>query len=191
MSGLVRLMACWRADLLRMLGLEAAALRVLDGLCGGAELDPAALSRRLHLLAQAGAWPAALADSRHVLALRPQEAASWFNHGFLLEKTERWSDACAAFGQATRLDPNLDRAWYGLGLMLIHLDRLREAVVALRQNTLLQPFSPQGWYLLARVHLDLQEPDAARQILHRLQSFDPRVAAQLARETQLDWPAAA
>jgi Flp pilus assembly protein TadD len=81
------------------------------------------------------------------------------------------------------LDPQLDRAWYGLGLVLIQLRRSDEAIVALRHNTELQPMSPHGWYQLARVHMDRSEAEQAEKIMRHLQSFEPKVAAQLERET--------
>ena len=79
----------------------------------------------------------------------------------------------------------MDRAWYGLALVLIRERRLDEAVQALKKNTELQPMSPFGWYQLARVHVDRQEPDAALKIIRHLKQFEPKVAAQLERETGL------
>jgi len=83
------------------------------------------------------------------------------------------------------LRPELDRAWYGLGLVLIRMRRFDEAVEALERNTQLQPMSPYGWYQLARVHVDRHEPEKARRIIRHLKQFDPKVAAQLERETGL------
>ena len=79
----------------------------------------------------------------------------------------------------------MDRAWYGLALVLIHERRFDEAVLALKKNTELQPMSPFGWYQLARVHVDRQEPDEAMKIIRHLKGFEPKVAAQLERETGL------
>jgi len=70
-------------------------------------------------------------------------------------------------------------------MTLIRLQRLDEAVVALKHNTKLQPMSPYGWYQLARVHLDRHEPDETRKIIRHLHGFEPKVAAQLERETGL------
>jgi Tfp pilus assembly protein PilF len=103
----------------------------------------------------------------------------------LLEENERWQEACHAFEQATRWRPELDRAWYGLGLVLIRLQRHDEAVVALKRNTELQPMSPYGWYQLARVHLERHNPAEAARIITHLKGFEPKVAAQLERETGL------
>ena len=64
-----------------------------------------------------------------------------------------------------------------------------EAVAPLERNTKLQPMSPYGWYQLARVQFDRGKPDKTRAILDHLATFEPKVAAQLARETGL--PAAA
>ena len=147
--------------------------------------DPYALASRAHLLAQAGRVGAALTDSERLVVARPQEAGYWFNHGFLLESAERWEDALAAFSRATALDPKLDRAWYGQGLVLIRLQRYDEAVVALKRNTELQPMSPYGWYQLARVHVDRAETEEAVKVIRHLKGFEPKVAAQLERETGL------
>jgi hypothetical protein len=45
--------------------------------------------------------------------------------------------------------------------------------------------SPYGWYQLARVQVDRQKPEEAVKIIRHLQGFEPKVAAQLARETGL------
>ena len=79
----------------------------------------------------------------------------------------------------------MDRAWYGLALVLIQARRFDEAVAALKKNTELQPMSPFGWYQLARVHVDRHEPEEAVKIIRHLKGFEPKVAAQLERETGL------
>ena len=45
--------------------------------------------------------------------------------------------------------------------------------------------SPFGWYQLARVHVDRQQPEEAVKIIRHLNGFEPKVAAQLERETGL------
>jgi Tfp pilus assembly protein PilF len=79
----------------------------------------------------------------------------------------------------------MDRAWYGLGLVLVRQGRLEEALSVLKRNTQLQPMSPFGWYQLARVHVDLKQTDEARAVIRHLKGFEPKVAAQLERETGL------
>lgn len=114
-----------------------------------------------------------------------RSAGDWFNLAFLLEAGDRVEEAEAAFRRAVALDAKLDRAWYGLGLALIRQRRYGEAVEALKRNTELQPMSPYGWYQLARVHMDRHEPDEARRIIRHLRGFEPKIAAQLERETGL------
>ncbi|MBL8316343.1 MAG: tetratricopeptide repeat protein [Rubrivivax sp.] len=147
--------------------------------------DAYALGSRAHLSAQAGRLEAALADSQRLVALRADHAGTWFNHGFMLESAGRYEEALAAFRRATELGPKLDRAWYGMGLVLIRLQRYEEAVQALKRNTELQPMSPYGWYQLARVHVDRHQPEEAVKIIRHLKGFEPKVAAQLERETGL------
>lgn len=147
--------------------------------------DAYALASRAHLHAQGHRLEAALADSQHLVELRAEHAGTWFNHGFMLESVGRYEEALAAFRRATELGPKLDRAWYGMGLVLIRLQRYEEAVQALKRNTELQPMSPYGWYQLARVHVDRHQPEEAVKIIRHLQNFEPKIAAQLERETGL------
>jgi len=148
--------------------------------------DAYALASRAHALAQLGRREAAIADSQALVGAHPRRsAADWFNLAYLLESAGRWNEAEQAFRGAVDLDPKLDRAWYGLGLVLIRLRRFDEALAALKRNTELQPMSPYGWYQLARVHMDRHEPDEARRIIRHLEGFEPKIAAQLERETGL------
>jgi predicted Zn-dependent protease len=148
--------------------------------------DAYALSSRSHVRAQAGRRDEAIADQQALVAARPdRSAADWFNLAYLFEEAGRLAEAEPAFRRALALDPKLDRAWYGLGLVLIRLQRADEAVAALKQNTKLQPMSPYGWYQLARVQFDRHEPEEARKIIRHLKGFEPKVAAQLERETGL------
>jgi Flp pilus assembly protein TadD len=144
-----------------------------------------ALASLAHLLAEQGQHMAAAEHLQQLLTWRPDDASAWFNLGYVLEQTRRLDDAEQAFRRATQLAPSLDRAWYGLALSLIGQQRLDEAVPALRQATTLQPMSPHGWYQLARVHAQRQELEQAEHIIEHLRGFEPRVAAQLVRETGL------
>jgi tetratricopeptide (TPR) repeat protein len=168
-----------------VLGRSDAALALFDQMIERWPNDGYALSSRSHLHAQAKRPAQALEDSARACQADHANARVWFNHGYLLEGAEHWDEALAAFQRATELSPDLDRAWYGQGLVLIRLQRYEEAVAALKRNTELQPMSPHGWYQLARVHIDRQDPDAAVKIIRHLKGFEPRVAAQLERETGL------
>ncbi len=180
----------WRLKLQALLLLvfarRASALEAFTRMLGLRPGDAYALASRAHLHAQMGRSDAALADAAELTRLHPQRsAADWFNFAYLLEQAGRLDEAELAFRRALALDAKLDRAWYGLGLVLIRLRRLDDALAALKRNTELQPMSPYGWYQLARVHMDLHDPDAARKIIAHLKGFEPKVAAQLARETGL------
>lgn len=148
--------------------------------------DAYALASRAHVRAQGGRSAEALDDARALVAAHPRRSAGdWFNLAYLLEQVQLPVEAEAAFRQALALDPQLDRAWYGLGLALIRQQRLDDAITALKRNTELQPMSPYGWYQLARVHMDRHQLDEARKIIRHLHGFEPKVAAQLERETGL------
>ena len=175
-----------QAMFLLVFGRSAAASAVFDRMLQHWPDDGYARASRAHLRAQRGQLQEAIADMGHLVATHPtRSAADWFNFAFLLEQADRLDDAEAAFRRAVELDPKLDRAWYGLGLVLIRLGRLDDAVVALKRNTELQPMSPYGWYQLARVQINRHQPDEAVKIIRHLKGFEPKVAAQLERETGL------
>ena len=180
----------WRLRLVAMgwlvVGQRRLALNTFGEMLRRWPQDPYALSSRAHLLAQLGRPEEAITDALALTQAHPKRsAADWFNLAFLLEDAARFEEAEAAFRSAVAIDPKLDRAWYGLGLVLIRLQRFEEAVQALKRNTELQPMSPFGWYQLARIHVDRQDPDEARRIIRHLKGFEPKIAAQLERETGL------
>jgi tetratricopeptide (TPR) repeat protein len=144
--------------------------------------DPYALASRGHLEAQLHHLEEAIASLREFTAAWPQQAAGWFNLGYVLQQGGRHAEAGLAFERALRLDPRLDRAWYGLALVRIHQQRWGEAAEALERNTVLQPLGPHGWYRLTQVWLALGEAGKARKVIAHLRRFEPRVAAQLERE---------
>lgn len=175
-----------RALALLVFGRREAAMAVFSAMLARWPDDAYALASRAHLRAQLGRADLALADAQALTQAHPQRsAADWFNLAYLLDDAGRPAEAEPAFRRAVELDPKLDRAWYGLGLVLIRLQRFDDAIAALQRNTELQPMSPFGWYQLARVHVDRQQPDEARRIIRHLKEFEPKVAAQLERETGL------
>jgi Flp pilus assembly protein TadD len=180
----------WQAIAVQVFGRTETALRLYEGMLAEFPGDSYALASMAHLQGQLGRRRAALETLAQVVQAEPQNGRHWFNYGFLLEQLEEFERAEAAFRRSTELSPTLDRAWYGLGLVLIRLQRFDEAVVALKKNTQLQPMSPYGWYQLARVHVDRHEPDEALRIIRHLKRFEPKVAAQLERETGIMVPPA-
>jgi tetratricopeptide (TPR) repeat protein len=171
---------------LLLLGRSASAEAVFDAMLARWPDDAYALSSRSFLRAQLGRRDAAIEDARRLVDAHPEHGAgAWFNLAFLLAEADQVQEAESAFRRALVLDAKLDRAWYGLGLALIRQGRHDEAAEALRRNTELQPMSPYGWYQLARVHMDRRQPEEARKIIRHLQGFEPRIAAQLERETGL------
>jgi tetratricopeptide (TPR) repeat protein len=106
-----------------------------------------------------------------------------FNRGYLLQALNDHEAAIERFRKVLEMNPDHDRALYGLGLSLISLRRLDEAVPPLERNTRLQPMSPYGWYQLGRVQFDRGNVERTDAIIAKLNTFEPKVAAQLARDT--------
>lgn len=140
------------------------------------------------LFVQEGRRREALALFERAAQTRPSDAELWFNVGYLNQSLANHDAAIEAFERALAIAANHDRALYGLGLSLISLRRLDEAVVALERNTKLQPMSPYGWYQLGRAQFDRGQRERAEAIIAHLNRFEPKVAAQLARDTGLPPP---
>ena len=128
----------------------------------------------------------ALGFFERALLLTPANANAHFNVGFVCEELGRSQEAEMAFKKAIEIDEKMDRAWYGLGLALVRQQRFTESLLAFKRNTELQSMSPYAWYQMARVHMEMQEPEKALEVIRHLNGFEPKVAAQLVRETGLN-----
>jgi tetratricopeptide (TPR) repeat protein len=127
----------------------------------------------------------ALSYFERALVQTPHNANAHFNVGFVCEELGRSQEAEIAFKAALQLDEKFDRAWYGLGLVLVRQRKLEESLEAFKRNTQLQSMSPFAWYQMARVHMELNQPNEALAVMRHLKGFEPKVAAQLERETGL------
>jgi tetratricopeptide (TPR) repeat protein len=184
-SGSVRLSSLrhWAAVAWLVLGRPDRALQVWNDLIETFGPRPGWMASRAHLLAQQGRHAEAALDYDWLCQRSEARAADWFNRGFLLEHAGDFEAAAQSFERAVQLDSDLDRAWYGLGLCRVRLGQPEQAIEALLRNTQLQPMSPHGWVQLARIHEQRQEPEEVLKIIRHLQGFEPKVAAELMRET--------
>lgn len=150
--------------------------------------DTITLAQRAYLYAQSTSATdrqRAIAEFARVVALKPADADSWFNFGFLLQQQSEHTQAIVAFERAVALRDSLDRAWFGLALSRIALGDDVGAIGALKKNIALQPMSPFGFMELARAQFRLQQTEACEKTMRRLKTFDPCNAAVLEDETGL------
>lgn len=172
----------------RVFGATAAAQRLLESARADYPDDPQVLSALGFLYVQLDRRREALALFDRAAAKKPGDAELEFDRGYLLQGLNNHEGAIEAFNRSLAVNPDHDRALYGLGLSLISLRRLDEAVPPLEKNTRLQPMSPYGWYQLGRVQFNRGKPDKTEAIIAHLARFEPKVAAQLARDTGLEPP---
>jgi len=175
----------WRAKIFLFLGMRSAATKVFQDVLQRAPKDLLALNSLGYAAMHDSNFVLALTYFEQVAELSSESSNAHFNQAFVCEELGRLEDAERGFRAAIAIEEKMDRAWYGLGLVLVRQGRLEEAVIALKHNTKLQPMSPFGWYQLARVHLDLKQADEALAVIRYLKGFEPKVAAQLERETGL------
>jgi tetratricopeptide (TPR) repeat protein len=143
----------------------------------------ASTARVAYLLAQRGRLPEAEAFFERALALRPDDADTMFNLGFVRHRQHKEEHAVTTFREAVRLNPAQDRAWYGMGVALRALARHDEAIAAQKEAARLQPMSPHAWYELGMAHHALGHDAEVKKIIARIEEFDPRMTVQLKRDT--------
>ena len=175
----------WRAKILLFLGKRSSATRVFQDVLLLVPKDLLALNSLGFSAMHDGHFVLALTYFEQVAELSPESSNAHFNWAFVCRELGQLEGAERGFRAAIAIEEKMDRAWYGLGLVLVQQGRLEDAVVALKRNTQLQPMSPFGWYQLARVHVDLKQDDEALLVIRHLKGFEPKVAAQLERETGL------
>ena len=184
-SGFERFVIQWQAKLLLMFGQRERARQVHLALLARAPNDVLTLNSLGYAALQSGHPAQAHPYFEKVAVLAPAISNSHFNLAFVNEALGRLEEAETSFKAAIAIEEKMDRAWYGLGLVLVRQGRLQEALTVLQRNTQLQPMSPFGWYQVARVHVELNQPEEARAVIRHLKNFEPKVAAQLERETGL------
>jgi len=175
----------FKAKALLVFGLRAKAHVVFQEILSINPLDPLALNSLAYEELINRRLTQALSYFERALVQTPNNANAHFNVGFVCEELGRSQDAETAFRAALVLDEKLDRAWYGLGLVLVRQRRFEESLAAFKRNTELQSMSPFAWYQMARVHMELGHPEQALEVMRHLKGFEPKVAAQLERETGL------
>ena len=141
------------------------------------------------LNAEKGRTDAAVRDFEQAVALKPDDADSLFNLGFILQRTGKHAEALERFARATELNRFLDRAWYGMGISLVKLGRYEEAAPRFAEAARLQPMNPYAAYQLAGCWFHLGQRDKLEAEYERVRGFDPKIAAQMQRDFGAGQPA--
>jgi tetratricopeptide (TPR) repeat protein len=175
----------FKAKTLLVVGLRTQAHDVFQEILAINPADPLALNSLGYQELSNQRFIQALGYFERALVQTPNNANAHFNVGFVCEELGRTQQAELAFNAALQIDEKLDRAWYGLGLALVRQQRFEESLAAFKRNTELQSMSPFAWYQMARVHMELGQPQEALAVMRHLKGFEPKVAAQLERETGL------
>ncbi len=180
-----------KAKTLLVFGLRAKAYEVFEEILSVQPNDVLALNSLGFEDLNNGRFQQALNYFERALMQTPNIANAHFNVGFVCDELGRSQEAEVAFRAAIDIDSKMDRAWYGLGLVLVRQRKFEDSLLAFKRNTELQAMSPYAWYQMARVHMELNQPDKALEVLRHLKGFEPKVAAQLERETglKIDQPA--
>ena len=120
--------------------------------------------------------------------LKPDDADTHFNLGYLRQKQSRHDDAIAQFQSAVKLKPSIDRAWFGMGVSFAAQLRHSESIEAFERAAKLQPMNPHALYELGLQHHALGQAEAVAKTIDRLKQFDPKATAALITATRPQAP---
>lgn len=143
-----------------------------------------ARAQRGNWLAEAGAVPAALAEYRAALALKPALAGAWGNLANQLVRWRRDPAAARPAEHAVRLDPGAARAWADWGRALRLAGRLQDAAAALSTALSLAPELDYAVHHSIETLAELGRIDEALSLLDRSRTLAERQG--MARLGQLD-----
>lgn len=170
------------AQFLTFCGLKARALEFIELALRQDPRHQRAWTFSGFLHAEQGRFEAAIRDFEQALALKPGDADSAFNLGYALQRVNRHPEAIERFQRVIELNAFVDRAWYGMGLSLAKLGRYDQAAEKLAEAARLQPMNPFAGYQLAGVWFHLGEREKVEAEYRRIKGFDPKMAAQMARD---------
>ena len=154
---------------------EAAFARALEAAPGDFEI------RFAHAVAleRLERHPAAEAEYRAVLGIRPELAPALLGVGNALRGQGRLDEARDAYHRAIALDPNLVSAYNNLGGVLQELGDCRAAEAAYRNVVTRSPNHADGWYNLGVCLRGMGRPEAAVVALRRAAEVSPSDARVL------------
>ena len=134
------------------------------------------------LYSQRGDQAEALHALGEAVRLAPDDPDTRFNLGFIMHQRGDDDGAIAQYTEVVRMRPSLDRAWYGLGAIFHARRDWPRAIANLQEAAKLQYFNPYAGHLLATAYHFAGQQDKALEEWKRVQGFDPKAGAQIARE---------
>jgi tetratricopeptide (TPR) repeat protein len=128
--------------------------------------DPAIYLDRAAALAEAGDFPAAVADCDVAIRLDPESEVAHVCRGNFLASSGEFDRALADFDRAIQLDPGYALAHYARGFTAVLKGDARRALADLDEAARLDPRDPvapraRAWILAVWPDPDLREPSAA------------------------------
>ncbi len=103
----------------------------------------------------------AIADLRHALDTRPDDAELHCALAERLQNAGRGDEAAEHYQRAIARDPGLRRAWYNLGCLCNSQDREADAVPCFRRSIELDPAHAPSWHNLGQALFNLGDTDGA------------------------------
>ena len=107
------------------------------------------------------------------LALESEQAQAWHQLGRVRQRRGDIEGAIDALASSYAIEPYAPSYWRR-GEWLLGLGRLDEATLDFRDATKLDPKAPAGWIGMARIALERDNPQRAREILERILEVYPR-----------------
>jgi tetratricopeptide (TPR) repeat protein len=107
------------------------------------------------------------------LELEPESFDGWMQHGLLQLEQKRDEEAADDLARALAIKPDAENAHYYQGLAQQRLHQSNLARDAYRNALRCRPGFIKAYVALARLHLDQNQPDEARELLNQALAINP------------------
>lgn len=128
---------------------------------------------------EAGMGEKAIAASRKLIELEPDNADAYYNLGYMFVKQENFKDAVTEFQKAIELRPNFEYAYTNLGYCYTKLKKYKESIEVYKKLVSLNPQNGEAWLSIGIGYMFLRNFLAALEPMQKAVEISPQSTSAL------------
>ncbi len=128
---------------------------------------------------EAGMGDKAIAASRKLIEIEPDNADAYYNLGYMFVKQEKFKEAAEEFKKAIELRPNFEFAYSNLGYCYTKLKKYKESIEVYKKLTSLNPQNGEAWLSVGIGYMFLRNFLAALEPMQKAVEINPQSTSAL------------
>lgn len=128
---------------------------------------------------EAGMGDKAIAASRKLIEIEPDNADAYYNLGYMFVKQEKFKEAAVEFTKAIELRPNFEFAYSNLGYCYTKLKKYKESIEVYKKLTSLNPQNGEAWLSVGIGYMFLRNFMAALEPMQKAVEINPQSTSAL------------